>query len=136
ISSFKGRAQIRTWLYRIAINMAGMQWRASNRRPTESLQALLSRFEDPSYSEMTESAWTGRADGVVEQKQFAELVREAFEQLCDSHREVFALRDLEGGSTEEVARALGISPEKVRQRLFRARRNLRRRLERFNRRAA
>jgi len=135
ISSFNGRAQIRTWLYRIAINLAGMHWRASNRRPTVSLQALLPQFEDSGCSETAGSA-TGRADDVIEQKQFAQLVREAFEQLCDNHREVFALRDLEGGSTEEVARALGISPANVRQRLLRARRKLRRHLEQFSRRAA
>jgi len=136
ISSFKGRAQIRTWLHRIAINLAGMHWRASNRRPTESLQALLPRLEDCACPEATESAWTARADDVVERKQFAQKVQEAFEQLCDRHRAVFVLRDLEGGSTEEVANALGISPAKVRQRLLRARRKLRRHLEQFSRRAA
>src|SRR5262245_57831073 len=137
ISSFDGRAQIRTWLYRIAINLAGMHWRASNRRQTESLQALLPHVEESGDSEATETAWTGRrADDVIEQKQFAQQVQEAFEHLCDSHRAVFALRDLEGGTTEEVASALSISPANVRQRLLRARKNLRRHLERFNRRAA
>jgi RNA polymerase sigma-70 factor (ECF subfamily) len=132
ISSFDGRAQIRTWLYRIAINVARTHWRASNWPPTESLHALLPRFEDSGWSETTDSVWTDRADDVVEQKQFAQQVQEAFRLLDESYRAVFVRRDLEGGSTEEVANALGISPANVRQRLSRARRKLRRRLKRFN----
>jgi DNA-directed RNA polymerase specialized sigma24 family protein len=59
-------------------------------------------------------------------------MQEAFRLLKDSYRAVFVRRDLEGGSTEEVANALGISPANVRQRLSRARRKLRRQLKRFS----
>jgi len=128
IASFDGRAQIRSWLYRIAINVAGTHWRASSRRPTESLQALSPRFEDSGWSETTDSVRTRRADEVVEQKELARLVREAFRLLEDSYRAVFVRCDLEGGTSEEVASDLGISAANVRQRLSRARRKLRRQL--------
>jgi len=49
-------------------------------------------------------------------------------------RVVFALRDVEGLSTEETAEALGLSVPAVKSRLLRARLQLRERLSRYFRR--
>src|SRR6267142_6357612 len=45
ISSFNGKARIRTWLHRIATNAARMHRRAARRRPTDSLQEVLPDFD-------------------------------------------------------------------------------------------
>ena len=55
-------------------------------------------------------------------------VWEAYRRLPARQREVFALRQLEGYSTEEVASLLGISTGSVKQHLFRAVHGLRRAL--------
>jgi RNA polymerase sigma-70 factor (ECF subfamily) len=125
ISSFDGRAGLRTWLHRIATNAVRMRRRAASRKPMELLQGLLSQFDDAGSLGSPDAARIRCADHLLEQKQFSEKARQAFEQLGERHRAVFDLRELEGASTQEVAKVLGISPASVRQRLLRARRTLR-----------
>src|SRR5262245_18209694 len=45
LASFRGESQFGTWLYRIATKAALMLRRARTRRPTESLEAFLPRFD-------------------------------------------------------------------------------------------
>ena len=58
-----------------------------------------------------------------------ELLRRAVAALDEDSREVIVLREYEGLSYEEIAAAAGIPVGTVRSRLFRAREELRRRLE-------
>jgi len=56
---------------------------------------------------------------------------EAINQLSETYRAVFLLRDVEGLSTKEVAEILGISEGNVKVRLLRARLKLREILSRY-----
>jgi len=53
------------------------------------------------------------------------LLERAIDGLPDEFRLVFMLRDVEGLSVEETATQLGLNPQTVRSRLFRARQSLR-----------
>jgi RNA polymerase sigma-70 factor (ECF subfamily) len=68
------------------------------------------------------------ADVAVESAEERERVRAALARLAPAHREVVFLRDLEGLSTREVARVLGISEPNVKVRLHRAHAQLKKRL--------
>jgi hypothetical protein len=46
LPSFRGEARFSTWLFRIVANAALMQRRARRRRPAESLESLLPRFDE------------------------------------------------------------------------------------------
>jgi RNA polymerase sigma-70 factor (ECF subfamily) len=127
LASFRGAARFSTWLYRITTNAALMHRRARRRRPTESLEAYLPRFDENGRHapEAAELRAASRADDLLDEKLLAERARAALERLPDLYREAFVLRDLEELDTSEVAGLLGVDPATVRQRVHRARLMLR-----------
>jgi RNA polymerase sigma-70 factor (ECF subfamily) len=133
ITNFRGDADLRTWLYRIAINQARNRWRWWRRRrrdATVSLDAPQGREADG----LTVGArLADRREGDPEQLALARererVLLAALHTLSRAYREVLVLRDIEGLSYEEVAAALEISTGTVKSRLSRGRTELRRRLE-------
>lgn len=127
LASFRGDSRFSTWLFRIASNAALMQRRARARRPAESLEAFLPRFDADGLHAATPSELQvpARADELLDRKLLAERARAGIERLPDLYREAFVLRDLEEMETAEVALVLGLEPATVRQRVHRARLMLR-----------
>jgi RNA polymerase sigma-70 factor, ECF subfamily len=123
LESFRGESRFGTWLYRIATNAALMHRRAKARRPAESLDAFLPRFDDAGIHTETPAALqvAAHADELLDRQVLAEKARGIIAQLPDLYREAFVLRDLEDMSTAEVAAVLGVEPATVRQRVHRAR---------------
>jgi RNA polymerase sigma-70 factor (ECF subfamily) len=127
LPSFRGDARFSTWLYRIATNAALMQRRIRARRPVESLEGYLPRFDADGRHAATPDALQApfRVEEVVDRQLLAEKVRAGIERLPDLYREAFVLRDMEDLPTSEVAEVLGLEPAAVRQRVHRARLMLR-----------
>ena len=130
IERFEGGSRLYTWLYRIAINAALMHLRRRGSRPEESVEDLLPRFADDGHLIGSDSAWNLPEGGSPNAAETRVIVRHAIEQLQDSYRAVLLLRDIEGLSTEETARALETTPGAVKVRLHRARQTLREMLDR------
>jgi len=104
-----------TWLRRIAVNLAIDEMRRRRRRGETPLNdQLLSEDRADPVSE-AEAAEDRRA------------VREILDQLPIKYRTVLVLRELEGLSSEEVARIIGRPQVSVRWRLHRARQMFRER---------
>jgi RNA polymerase sigma-70 factor (ECF subfamily) len=127
LPSFRGESQFGTWLYRIATNAALMLRRVRARRPAESLDAFMPRFDEHGiHAELPEQLKVAcRADELVDRGVLAEMARSGIARLPDLYRDAFVLRDLEEMSTSEVAQVLGVQPATVRQRVHRARLMLR-----------
>jgi RNA polymerase sigma-70 factor, ECF subfamily len=127
LPAFRGDSRFSTWLYRIATNAALMQRRARARRPTESLEAFLPRFDagGAHAGEPADLLAASRADELLDRKFLAEKARAGLDRLPDIYRDAFVLRDLEELTTAEVAELLGIDAAAVRQRVHRARLMLR-----------
>ena len=68
-------------------------------------------------------------EAAVAWAQVRRLLERAVDELPNSFRMVFVLRDIEEMSTEEAASHLGLRPETVKTRLHRARRLLRQSLD-------
>lgn len=132
LASFRGDADLRTWLYRIAVNQARNRWRWWKRRRrdrTVSLDAPVSEGIDSPLS-----AGLAGDEGLDPERQALAREREkalhaALRTLSRPYREVIVLRDIEGLSYEEVAAALDLNVGTVKSRLNRGRSELRRRLE-------
>lgn len=127
LPAFRGEARFSTWLYRIATNAALMHRRARARRPTESLEAFLPRFDaDGTHAaEPADLRAASRADELLDRKRLAEKARAGLDRLPDIYRDAFVLRDLEEMTTGEVAEVLRLDAAAVRQRVHRARLMLR-----------
>lgn len=127
LPSFRGASRFGTWLYRIATNAALAHRRARSRRPAESLEAFLPRFDGDGMHLATPAALqiAARVDELLDRRLLAEKARQGIERLPDLYREAFVLRDLEEMPTAEVGEVLGLEPAAVRQRVHRARLMLR-----------
>jgi RNA polymerase sigma-70 factor (ECF subfamily) len=131
IGRFRGDANLKTWIYRIAVNQARNRWRWWRRRKrdvTVSLDATDEHHEQPLGA-------TLRNDNAIDPEQET-LAREREGQLRHAllglrraYREAVILRDIEGFSYEEIADTLQISIGTVKSRISRGRLELRRELE-------
>lgn len=123
LGEFRGTARFSTWLYQIATNAARMHRRAKSRRPAESLDRFLPKFDAAGRHAATPEALRTvcRVEELLDRKTLLARAHEGLERLPEGYRAAFVLRDLEELPTAEVAEILGIAPAAVRQRVHRAR---------------
>jgi RNA polymerase sigma-70 factor (ECF subfamily) len=107
-----------------------MKLRSRRRRPEESIEELLPRFDETGHFADSPSAWDASVDRTFERAETRVLVRQAIDELPPSYRTVLVLRDIEELDSDETAAMLGVSPYAVKTRLHRARQALRTLLER------
>jgi RNA polymerase sigma-70 factor (ECF subfamily) len=99
---------VRGWLFQIARNLALDHLRSGQRRPP--LEALTDTAARPASQDASAE------------------VNEALAALADVDRDVFLMREVAGLGYEEIAAACGLTPDAVRNRIYRARLQLRDRL--------
>ncbi len=129
IAKFEAGSSLSTWLHRIVVNASLMKLRSKRRKPEESIDHLLPRYQEDGHQRLASEPWPVSAEDMVQRVQTSELVRALIKQLPDSYRVVLVMRDLEEMSTEETAVALGVTTNAVKVRLHRARQALRSLLE-------
>jgi len=130
IGRFRGDADLRTWIYRIAINQARNRWRWWRRRrrdSTVSLDAAQGQAKQPLIATLVESSNNPEQQTLAHEREVA--LRAALQKLGEAYRETVILRDIEGFTYEEIAATLRINVGTVKSRLARGRQELRRRLE-------
>ena len=131
IGKFRGDADLKTWLYRIAINQARNRWRWWRRRRRdvtvsldapigETEQTIAARLEDADARDPEQEALAREREGQL---------RDALQSLRGAYREAVILRDVEGFTYEEIAETLQLNIGTVKSRLARGRLELRRKLE-------
>src|SRR6202011_2530706 len=128
LKRFEGRSQFSTWLTRIVINAALMRRRSAKARPA------VSRDESPREDELP-AAERFADDGPNPEQVFAsseirEMISENLEELSPLLRTAFVLREVQGYSTGEAAKKLGVTENTLKARLWRARHQLAERLGR------
>jgi len=130
IDRFRGEADLRTWIYRIAINQARNRWRWWRRRRRDTTISLDASQGDSTQTVMSTLAESG--DDPEQQTLAHErevVLRAALQRVGRAYRETLILRDIEGFTYEEIATALGINVGTVKSRLARGRQELRQKLE-------
>jgi RNA polymerase sigma-70 factor (ECF subfamily) len=120
---FEERAQLSTWLYRIAFNEA--QRRLSRRGPRRAEPDL---DGDEAIASVPESPTLGPEAQTLDQE-FEQILERALDQLPADWRAAVVLRDLEGLSTPAAAEIAGVGQAAFKSRLHRGRMQLRSLLE-------
>jgi RNA polymerase sigma-70 factor (ECF subfamily) len=120
--SFRGHCSVRTWLMKIAVNLVRDQarsrrfqfWRKAKQLDFEEIQDWpvrgISPEEKTAVNEQIQAVW------------------EATKTLSERQRTVFILRFVEDMDIAEIAKSAGLTENAVNVHLFRAVRNIRKRL--------
>ncbi len=114
LGSFRGDSHVRSWLYRIASNLA-------KNAVSRSRETASERLPDTVVVE-------GPANKVVS-RELGRDITEAVDRLPDHLKGPFVMREFEHLSYQEIADATGLQLNTVRTRILRARRSLRAELE-------
>ena len=123
LNQFAGRAKFSTWLTRIAVHEALARQRRGNRY--QELEPMSEREGDPMDRF---ASLTPNPEQQASNSEIRRLLEETVDNLPDSYRTVFMLRDIEEMSTTDAADVLEITEENVKVRLHRARALLRKSL--------
>ena len=123
LSRFEARANVSTWLYRIAFNCSVDFLRAKPRRQATSddevLERLAARSDGPSM------------DDLVYAGQIGEQLQVALGGLSEKERAAFLMRHYHGCSIEEIGSTLGMKTNATKHSIFRAVRKMRVALHEF-----
>ncbi len=120
LETFRGEAQLSTWIYRIATHTALDRFRATHAHQSRNF------YEDDSAStEEDKNSWTGEREASTEQKVIREemndCIRGIINTLPESYRTVIILSELEGLKDGEIAQIMGTSLQATKIRIHRAR---------------
>ena len=134
IETFEGRAQLSTWIYRVATNAALLKRRGKRVQLEVSLEEHLPTFKEDGHRDGPRdyvlADWSRTPEAELLDGEARTVLARAIDQLSDTYRAVLILRDVEELSNEETARILDESVGSIKSRLHRARMALREQLTR------
>lgn len=130
LDGFREQSSLRTWIYRITLNLSRNRLRARARRAHGAHDSL------DEHSSLLDHQGAPRPESLgedptraLERQEAALLLSTGLARLHEDAREVLVLRDLEELSYDEIADVLGVAVGTVKSRLFRARAALRQSME-------
>lgn len=132
IRKFRGDSELKTWIFRIAINESRNRFRWWTRRKrgrTVSIDEPLTK-DGPALANSLAGASEAPDERLIRRESRSRLER-AIADLSPAFRETIVLCDIEGQSYQEIALILGISLGTVKSRIARARDELRKKLKDF-----
>jgi RNA polymerase sigma-70 factor (ECF subfamily) len=128
LKSFEGRSQFSTWLTRVVINAALMRRRGQAVRPTAAAAEPVGKDEVPIAERLMSKSLN--PEQLFGRSEIREIIRDHIEELAPILRTAFVLRKIREYSTSETAKMLRVSEETLKGRLWRARRELAKRVSR------
>jgi RNA polymerase sigma-70 factor (ECF subfamily) len=137
--SFSGRSSERAWLFGILRNKLTDYYRRQAREVPLADFELVVPEEKGAFAEtgVGKDGWVNGAgpkawetpEQVLVSKEFQETLKRCLSRLPDTTAQVFSMREVDGLSSDEICKELGISPNNLWVMLHRARLGLRQCLE-------
>lgn len=126
VQSFEGRSHIRTFIFGVLYNKIKELWRSNKKYTGDYDEAALEKiFDEHGHylnSPLDPAHWS-------ESKELAIILRDEIEKLPENQRLAFTLKEVEGESTESICNILDISITNLGVLIYRAKNNLRLRLQ-------
>jgi RNA polymerase sigma-70 factor (ECF subfamily) len=130
LGQFREESQFSTWLIRITVNQSLMKLRKQRRAIRE-----VSRDDDfqgvGDKLPMEVIDWAPNPEQIYRAAELRDILINTLKELRPMLRAVFVLRDIEGLSTAHAAEVLNLSQTAIKARLWRARLQLRERLNKY-----
>ena len=132
IKGFRGDSELKTWLFRIAINESRNRfrwWKRRRRDSTISIDMTVGDSDTPLSDMLADDSVSPEDQALSREREYA--IHKALADIPETFREAVILCDIEGLSYDETAAALGVGLGTVKSRISRGRDELRRRLKDF-----
>ncbi len=121
LAKFRGDSSLKTWLSRIVLNEC-LQLLRNPQRNKFKMDELRPEAQIIQFPYSTDQPLDPERN--MAQRELIDIVEKAVDHLPDEFRLVLVARTIEGLSIEDTATLLGLKPETVKTRLFRARKLL------------
>jgi len=128
LKSFEGHSQFSTWLTRVVINAALMRRRGQAVRLSAAATQPISKDEIPIAERLVSKGLN--PEQLFGRLEIREIIKDHIDELAPVLRTAFVLRKVREYSTSETAKMLRVSEETLKGRLWRARRELAKRVSR------
>jgi RNA polymerase sigma-70 factor (ECF subfamily) len=142
IDRFEGRSSLRTWIFRILVNIAKTRGQREGRslpfgslaaegedEPTVPAESFVRSSDSAGAWSTLPEDWRGVPEDRLIARETIGVVAAALDDLPPTQAAVIRMRDVLGMSSEEVRNALGLSETNQRVLLHRARARVRRALD-------
>ncbi len=129
IKGFRGDSELKTWLFRIAVNESRNRfrwWKRRKRELTISIDSTIGNSDLTISDSLADQSQSPEEAVLANEREYA--LKAALLEMPEIYREVIVLYDIEGLTYEETAAALGVRLGTVKSRISRGREELRRRL--------
>ena len=117
LHTFKGNSKFSTWLYRVTINTCYKYLKDSTKRTNKEI--TLDDNYPSQYS--TQATWAKIPDEILLSKERMDIIERAVDQLNESNKQIFNLKEINGFSNAELGQAMGLSLSAVKSRVLRTR---------------
>ncbi len=125
LGEFEGRAQLKTWVFSIAVHLVQHYFRTQARKPGDRASAKGTEIHG------LVDQWENGPANQVERRERYDALDEVLGQLDESKRLVFVLAELEQLTLVEIGEVVGANPNTVATRLRAARQAFEKALARF-----
>jgi RNA polymerase sigma-70 factor (ECF subfamily) len=124
LNSYKGKGPFKAWLYRLAFNCAVNRYNADKLKGEEIKEISIDYVEDEHLIDTKESV-----EGGILKKEWKNRIREVLEELPDAYNVVIKMYFYDGLRYKEIARIMKTPLNTVKSFIFRAKKQIKKRLE-------
>lgn len=121
LDTFRGEANLATWLHKITVNAALAHRRKRASREQREVHDPLELFGEDGHHTHSPRPWSITPDNIALKQETTALIEKAIAELPEIYRDVYVLSDVEGLPNADISDLLGLSLPAVKSRLHRGR---------------